>query len=114
LSEHVTVGHGVEPRTLNFYLGRLFRSGVSVLPVTRALEWRAGSLRVVDLYAGRESTLRAAAVIVVRPRHAADGLVHEVEQALPAGVPVHLVGDALAPRRMTHAALEGVRIGLVV
>ncbi|HEX4019158.1 MAG TPA: FAD-dependent oxidoreductase [Frankiaceae bacterium] len=114
LTEHVTVGPGVEPRTLNFYLGRLLGSGVNVLPVTRALEWRDGALRVVDLYAGRESTLDAAVVIVVRQRHAADALVQEVEQALPVGVPVHLIGDALAPRRMTHAALEGVRIGLVL
>ena len=43
LSEHMTVGQAVEPRTLNFYLGRLFRSGVSVVPVTRALEWRDGA-----------------------------------------------------------------------
>jgi 2,4-dienoyl-CoA reductase (NADPH2) len=114
LSEHLTAGQAVEPRTLNFYLGRLIRSGVKVMPVTRALEWHDGTLRVVDLFAGRESMLDAATVIVVRPRHAADGLVREVEQTLPKGVAVHVVGDALAPRRMTHAALEGVRIGLVV
>jgi 2,4-dienoyl-CoA reductase-like NADH-dependent reductase (Old Yellow Enzyme family) len=114
LSEHLTPGLAVEPRTLNFYLGRLIRSGVNVTPMTRALEWRDGTLRVVDLYAGRESTLEAAVLIVVRPRRAADSLVREVEKAVPAGVPVHLIGDALAPRRMTHAALEGVRIGLVV
>ena len=114
LSEHLTAGQAVEPRTLNFYLGRLLRGGVNVLPVTRALEWRDGVLRVVNLYSGRESILDAAALIVVRPRHAADELVGQVEQTVPDGVAIHVIGDALAPRRMTHAALEGVRIGLVV
>jgi len=114
LSEHLTAGEALEPRTRNFYLGRLFRDGVRVVPVTRALAWRDGGLRVIDLYSGRESVLNAAAVIVVRYRRAADRLFREVEQAVPESVPVHLIGDALAPRRMTHAALEGVRIGLVV
>jgi 2,4-dienoyl-CoA reductase (NADPH2) len=113
LSEHVTVGQSVEPRTLNFYLGRLLRSGVAVVPMTRAIEWRNGVLRAVNLYSERESTYEAATVIAVGTRYAADGLAPEVEQALP-GVPVHVIGDALAPRRMTHAALEGMRVGSVL
>jgi 2,4-dienoyl-CoA reductase (NADPH2) len=113
LSEHVTVGQAVEPRTLNFFLGRLLRAGVTVVPMTRAIEWRAGVLRAINLYSERECTYDAAAVIVVRTRAAADGLARDVEQALP-GVPVHVIGDALAPRRMTHAALEGMRAGTVV
>jgi 2,4-dienoyl-CoA reductase (NADPH2) len=114
LSEGVTVGQAVEPRTLNFYLGRLLQLGVTIVPMTRAIEWRDGVVRVVNLYSGRESTYDAAAVIVVRQRQPADRLAQEVEHVLAAGVPVHVIGDALAPRRMTHAALEGVRIGMVV
>jgi 2,4-dienoyl-CoA reductase (NADPH2) len=114
LSEHVTAGREVEPRTLNSYLGRLLQSGVTVVPMTRAIEWRNHALRAVNLYSGRESTYDAATVIVVQQRRASDSLAYEVEQALPDGVPVHVIGDALAPRRMTHAALEGIRIGTVV
>jgi 2,4-dienoyl-CoA reductase (NADPH2) len=113
LSEHVTVGPAVEPRTLNYYLGRLLRAGVTVVPMTRAIEWCDGMLRAVNLYSEQESTYDAATVIVVRTRCAADGLAREVEQALP-GVPVHVIGDALAPRRLTHAALEGLRVGTVL
>jgi hypothetical protein len=32
------------------------------------------------------------------------------EQLRAAGFEVHLIGDALAPRRMMHANLEGVRL----
>jgi hypothetical protein len=49
----------------------------------------------------------------VGERRAADGLAGELERALPS-TPVHLIGDALAPRRMTHAALEGARVGRAV
>ena len=114
LSEHVTAGPAVEPRTLNFYLGRLLQSGVTVVPMTRAIEWRNHTLRAVNLYSGKESTYDAATIIVVRQRRATDNLAYEVDQALPEGVPVHVIGDALAPRRMTHAALEGMRIGTAI
>lgn len=113
LSEHVTVGPAVEPRTSHFYLGRLLRAGVTVVPMTRAIAWRDGALRAVNLYSERESAYQAATVVVVPARRAADGLARDVERVLP-GVPVHVIGDALAPRRMTHAALEGMRIGTVL
>jgi 2,4-dienoyl-CoA reductase (NADPH2) len=114
LSELVTAGQSVEPRTLNFYLGRLLRNGVTVVPMSRAVRWHASVLRVTNLYGGGESALDAAVVIAVRRRQATDQLARDVEQRLPAGTAVHVIGDALAPRRMTHAALEGARIGLVV
>jgi 2,4-dienoyl-CoA reductase (NADPH2) len=114
LSELVTAGQSVEPRTLNFYLGRLLHNGVTVVPMSRAVRWHDGVLHVTNLYGGGESTLEAAVVVAVRRRLAADQLARELEQSLPAATPVHVIGDALAPRRMTHAALEGARIGLVV
>jgi NADPH-dependent 2,4-dienoyl-CoA reductase/sulfur reductase-like enzyme len=113
LSELVMVGQSVEPRTLNFFLGRLVRNGVTIIPMTRAQRWRDGALHVTNLYGGGESALDAALVIAVRRRHAADQLARDVERALPS-VAVHVIGDALAPRRMAHAALEGARIGLAV
>ncbi len=108
------VGQSVEPRTLNFSLGRLVRNGVTIVPMTRVLRWREGVVHVTNLFGGGESTLDAAVVVAVRRRHADDQLVRDVERVLPAGVAVHVIGDALAPRRMTHAALEGARVGLVV
>jgi 2,4-dienoyl-CoA reductase (NADPH2) len=113
LTEHLTVGPAVEPRTLNFYLGRLMQAGASVVPVTRALSWFDGVLRVENLYGRRETRIEAAAVVVVSERRAADGLAADLGRALPS-TPVHLIGDALAPRRMTHAALEGARVGQAV
>jgi 2,4-dienoyl-CoA reductase-like NADH-dependent reductase (Old Yellow Enzyme family) len=113
LSELVMVGQSVEPRTLNFSLGRLVRNGVTIVPMTRVLRWRKGVLHVTNLFGGGESTLDAAVVVAVRRRHVADQLARDVERVLPSVV-VHVIGDALAPRRMTHAALEGARVGLVV
>jgi 2,4-dienoyl-CoA reductase (NADPH2) len=114
LTEHLALGPAIEPRTLNHYLGRLMRAGVTLLPMTRAVGWRDGVLRLTQLYAGTESTLEASTVIVVQQRVANDSLAQEVEALLPETAAVHVIGDALAPRRMTHAALEGMRIGLAV
>jgi 2,4-dienoyl-CoA reductase (NADPH2) len=113
LTEHLTLGPAVEPRTLNYYVGRLMQAGASLVPMTRALSWFNGVLRVENLYGRRESRIEAATVVVVSERRASDGLAGELERALPS-IPVHVIGDALAPRRMTHAALEGARIGRVV
>jgi 2,4-dienoyl-CoA reductase (NADPH2) len=114
LTEHVAPGPAIEPRTLNYYLGRLLRAGVAVVPMTRAVAWRGGVLRTVNLYSGVETEYAAAAVVVTRERRAADSLAAEVRQAVADRVAVHVIGDALAPRRMTHAALEGARIGTAV
>lgn len=114
LTEHAHVGPGVEPRTLNFYLAKLLRAGMTLRPMTRALTWLDGSLLVRNLYSDNEERLEAALVVTVAERRAADSLARKI-WALPGDQPtVHLIGDALAPRRFTHAALEGARVGAAV
>jgi 2,4-dienoyl-CoA reductase (NADPH2) len=114
LSEHAHVGLAVEPRTLNFYLAKLMRAGMTLRPMTRALAWQGGRLLVRNLYSDREEQLEAALVVTVSQRRAADSLARNM-WARPGDQPtVHLIGDALAPRRFTHAALEGARVGLAV
>lgn len=114
LSEHVHVGPGLEPRTLNYYLAKLLRAGMSLHPMMRALTWQDGTLLVQNLYAEHDEKLDAALVVTVDERRAADSLAKNLKARFGDELAFHLIGDALAPRRFTHAALEGARTGLVI
>jgi hypothetical protein len=46
--------------------------------------------------------------VTVGPRVPNDGLAAEIS---PLGIPLHVIGDALSPRRMLHATLDGARLG---
>ncbi len=109
ISERPVFGTDIEPRTLNAIFGRLMRQGVRLMPMTRPLAWERGVLRTEQTFGGRAEALEAGAVVLARGRLAA---------ATPADADTpetttqtYLLGDALAPRRMTHAALEGARFG---
>jgi 2,4-dienoyl-CoA reductase (NADPH2) len=114
LSEHAHVGPALEPRTLNFYLAKLLRAGMALRPMTRALAWQDGVLLVRNLYAEQDERLETTVVVSVAERRAADSLARDVQARFGDELTVHLIGDALAPRRFTHAALEGARLGVAV
>jgi 2,4-dienoyl-CoA reductase (NADPH2) len=111
LTEHRAVGPDVEPRTLNGMLGHLFRHDLQILPMLRVTGWRDGVVDTEHLFAGVTGQIPATTVVTAMGRTAVDGLAGELPGRLDARVPVYLVGDALAPRRVTHAVLEGARHG---
>lgn len=103
LSERRDPGADVEPRTLNALLERLLSRGLDLRPMTRAAGWAAGTMRTEHVYGGPPAEVAAAAVILASGQLAA--------QPLPVSAPAYVIGDALAPRRLTHAMLEGSRFG---
>lgn len=109
ISDRPSFGADVEPRTLNALLGRLSRLGVRLLPMTRPLSWANGVLRTEHTFGGAPETLDAGAVVLARGRLATStpGAADTDE----AESQTYVLGDALAPRRITHAALEGARFG---
>ena len=106
LSQRRDPGADVEPRTLNALLDRLLRRGVDLRPMTGAVEWTGGVLHTRQVYGDRTGVLDAAAVVLAHGRSAAP-----VPGGAPASAATYVIGDALAPRRLTHAMLEGTRFG---
>lgn len=111
LTEHPVVGPDLEPRTRNGMLGRLFRHDLRILPMLRVTGWRGGVVRTEHLFSGSPEEIPATTVVTATGRAAVDDLAGELAGRVDPTVPVYLVGDALAPRRITHAVLEGARHG---
>jgi len=74
--------------------------------MTGAVEWTGGVLHTRQVYGDRTGVLDAVAVVLAQGRAAAPVPGHA-----PASAAAYVIGDALAPRRLTHAMLEGTRFG---
>lgn len=111
LTEHSVIGPDVEPRTRNGMLGRLFRHDFEILPMRRVTGWSGGMVQFEHLFSGRSGQLLASTVVMAMGREAVAGLAGELATRAASTVPIYVVGDALAPRRITHAVLEGARHG---
>ena len=84
--------------------GRLRRLGVEGLTDHEITAIGADAVAVRDLYTGAARDLPAETVVMVLGSSANDGLYHALAAR---GVPVHLIGDAMAPRRVNDAIKEG-------
>lgn len=98
----------VEQRTMNSLLARLAALGVETRSSTEVRAVAEGAATLHHLLTGRPEVVRAAAVVLAHSRISDPG---PAAALLEAGATVHVVGDALAPRRLTHAVLEGTRFG---
>jgi 2,4-dienoyl-CoA reductase-like NADH-dependent reductase (Old Yellow Enzyme family)/thioredoxin reductase len=109
VSELVTIAPAVERRTLNHLLRLLSELGVEVATSTQVAEIAGGAARTVALLSGRTTEVPVGAVVLAhtrRPDPLATRIAVRGQER-----PVYIVGDALAPRRLTHAVLEGARFG---
>lgn len=102
------VAPGVEQRTLNHLLRALAQAGVRTRVGTRVESATGGAVTLHDLFADRREQVAAPLVVLAHRRvsHTAPA-----ELARASGLTTYVVGDALAPRRLTHAVLEGTRFG---
>jgi len=86
--------------------------GVHLRTSTSVDRVERGAVVLKHFYSGREDRIPGtAAVVWVGPQRANDELVAALRGA---GIDTRLVGDAFAPRRLTHAILEGYRAGRTV
>ena len=87
---------------------RLHRAGVEIVVASKPTACRDGTLTYVNVFNGRERTLEPVDVFVyATPRRVVDGLATAIQ-----GVPVHRIGDCMAPRNMMIAIHEGHAIGM--
>jgi mycofactocin system FadH/OYE family oxidoreductase 2 len=108
-----TVCDSLEPSTKEPLYERLYRGGVVMVPNTnlKRIERQAGgdrlSVHLENEYSGRPETIADVDTVVLAwGARAVDGLHHALKGKVPQ---VELVGDAMAPRRMHDAILEGTR-----
>lgn len=83
-------------------LARLRGAPLQVRPLTTVESIAATSLRTCNLMSGATDELPADLVVVVGERRA-----QAWKPLVPAGPAVHVIGDAVVPRRVHHAIAEG-------
>lgn len=88
--------------------GRLRRMGVQFRTDRELVAVAAGEVTERDLYTKELFTEPADAVVMVLGSSAQDSLFHRLKAAGHADV--HLIGDAMAPRRVSDAIREGERV----
>ena len=109
LTETPMPGQAVEPASLYLLLKRLHLAGVSIRPVTAAGAFADRRLAVSNSLTGVPDVIEDVdSVVAVDGRIGNDGLAAALREISPE---VHLIGDALSPRRMLHATLDGARLG---
>jgi pyruvate/2-oxoglutarate dehydrogenase complex dihydrolipoamide dehydrogenase (E3) component len=111
ISEQFDFAAGVEDGTRFMVMQRLLKKGVTVSLLHRLVNVDAGGAVVSGTFSGQERRLDRVTVVL------ACGLVPDASlaSALDGRLPeVHVIGDALAPRRIMHATLEGARVARAI
>jgi 2,4-dienoyl-CoA reductase-like NADH-dependent reductase (Old Yellow Enzyme family) len=109
LTEGPMAGQAVEPASLYLLLKRLHLAGVTIRALTAAGDFAAGRLAVRHSLTGAADAIDGVdSVVAVGGRIGDDGLAATLDGIASE---VHLIGDALSPRRMLHATLDGARLG---
>ncbi len=111
VSEQFDFFTGIEDGTRFQLLARLAEKQVRVSLTHRLVRVEHGGAVVVDAFTRVERRIEAATVVLTCGLVANDALATELMGRVPE---VHVIGDALAPRRMMHATLEGARVGRVI
>ena len=89
--------------------GRLRRMGVIFRTDREIVAIEPRTVRERDLYTSEEFEEPADSVVLVGGSSANDELFHALKAASP-GTELHLVGDAMAPRRVSDAIREGEQV----
>jgi hypothetical protein len=93
---------------------RLAKNGVVCIPNQILAGQRDGNLLLRDAWSDQERVIRGCDLVVfVGYRVAASELFDSLSETEP-GLELHLIGDAVAPRLLNDAVLEGVRAGNAV
>jgi NADPH-dependent 2,4-dienoyl-CoA reductase/sulfur reductase-like enzyme len=101
------VGEDIDEGTRSDLYARLFARGVTLLPMTRAVEILPHGVRTRHTFANAESLVEADAVVLAFGGKAHDPLSRALEGRVGE---LKLIGDAYSPRRVHDAILDGTRV----
>ena len=111
LSEHLDFASGVEDGTRFPLAQRLLRKGVRVSTLHKLGRVDGRGAEVVETFTGACRRCDDVTVVLACGSAPDDRLARDLRGRVPQ---VHLVGDALAPRRMMHATVEGARAAMAL
>ncbi|MDO9490115.1 MAG: FAD-dependent oxidoreductase [Sphingomonadaceae bacterium] len=112
LVEAATPGSAIEPASLHGMMRRLHELGVAIHCFTAATELRDGVLLTRNTLTNAPGRIDAPGDIVDADSRIANSAMATELAGIAAQL--HVIGDALAPRRMLHATLDGSRLGLQI
>jgi 2,4-dienoyl-CoA reductase-like NADH-dependent reductase (Old Yellow Enzyme family)/thioredoxin reductase len=110
ISERMDFASGVEEGTRLPLRQRLSDKHVDIALWHRLASVADGGASVVNTLTGTETFLPGVAVVLACGLVADDRLARQLHERLS----VHVIGDALAPRRIMHATLDGARIATAI
>jgi mycofactocin system FadH/OYE family oxidoreductase 2 len=113
VTRETLVGLDIDPTLRPALYRRLFTKGAVMTPLTDVREIGPGTVRVAHVYSGEVRELPADLVVLALGGESRAGLYGGLRAAAPR-LEVHRVGDAVAPRRLHDALLEGTRAGRLV
>src|SRR5581483_678333 len=106
VSRYFMVGEDIDEGIRADLYARLFGQGGVLAPLTAAVAIVPGGLRTRHAFSGAETTREADTVVLAFGGRAEDALYHELDGRVPE---LRLVGDAVSPRRIHDAILDGTR-----
>jgi NADPH-dependent 2,4-dienoyl-CoA reductase/sulfur reductase-like enzyme len=105
-------GAKVEAITCMMILSRLARQSVQILTMTRIDSIEARGVRLANVFGGPEQWLDGIdTVVLAAGSRANDGLAQALRERVK---DVILAGECLAPRKLEHSSLDGLKAGLAV
>jgi NADPH-dependent 2,4-dienoyl-CoA reductase/sulfur reductase-like enzyme len=113
VTREAMVGVDVDPTLRPMLYRRLFEKGAVLTPHTAVQAVGPDAVRVEHVYSRQAREIPADLVVLALGGEARAELYHALRAAAP-GLEVHRVGDAVAPRRLYDAILEGTRAGRLV
>jgi mycofactocin system FadH/OYE family oxidoreductase 2 len=106
------VGESLGDTTFPVFYQRLFSAGVVLTPNVRPLSFHDHRVTLQNIYSRAEETREGLdTVVLAMGNRSVDDLYRALKDL---GPELHLIGDAMAPRGVHHAILEGTRAGRVV
>jgi pyruvate/2-oxoglutarate dehydrogenase complex dihydrolipoamide dehydrogenase (E3) component len=111
ISPFQTIGDAIDDTLKPIVLQRLLDQGVECLPYYAAAELRPGLVILKHILTGATLPLECDSIVSACGGRAVDDLFHALAGSGPA---IHLVGDALAPRRVHDAMLEATRVARAI
>jgi 2,4-dienoyl-CoA reductase-like NADH-dependent reductase (Old Yellow Enzyme family)/thioredoxin reductase len=109
ISQQFDFAPGVEDGTRFPLMHRLAAKKVPVRLATKLISVEGGDATVQNAFTGELTHMEDVTVVLACGMVPNDGLARDLEGGV---AEVHLLGDALAPRRIMHATVEGARAAL--
>jgi 2,4-dienoyl-CoA reductase-like NADH-dependent reductase (Old Yellow Enzyme family)/thioredoxin reductase len=111
ITRYFMVGEDIDEGVRSDIYQRLFTQGVVIHPMTQAVEMLPAGLRTRHTFSGVETVLEADTVVLAFGGKANDSLFHQLTGKVPE---LTMIGDAVSPRRIHDALLEGTRVARTI